>query len=106
MGVGGRRGEPPQRHRQEGPGEVPLQAVQDLRLLREEDALGVDPFLWILAGAIFSIYVQNWGNYSATFGSVSAAVVLLLWMYNSAQILVLGAAFNAELEEAAKAAER
>ena len=54
--------------------------------------------LWILAGAIFSIYVQNWGNYSATFGSVSAAVVLMLWMYNSAQILVLGAAFNAALE--------
>lgn len=54
--------------------------------------------LWILAGAIFSIYVENWGNYSATFGSVSAAVVLLLWMYNSAQILVLGAALNATLE--------
>ena len=57
--------------------------------------------LWIVAGAVFSIYVQNWGNYSATFGSVSAAVVLLLWMYNSAQILVLGAAFNAVLEKAA-----
>jgi membrane protein len=54
--------------------------------------------LWILAGAAFSIYVENWGNYSATFGSVSAAIVLLLWMYNSAQILVLGAAFNAALE--------
>jgi membrane protein len=54
--------------------------------------------LWIVAGAVFSIYVQNWGNYSATFGSVSAAVVLMLWMYNSAQILVLGAAFNAVLE--------
>jgi membrane protein len=54
--------------------------------------------LWILAGEIFSIYVQNWGNFSATFGSVSAAVVLMLWMYNSAQILVLGAAFNAALE--------
>lgn len=56
--------------------------------------------LWLVAGAIFSIYVENWGNYSATFGSVSAAVVLLLWMYNSAQILVLGAAFNAALERA------
>lgn len=54
--------------------------------------------LWLLAGAIFSIYVENWGNYEATFGSVSAAVVLLLWLYNSAQILVLGAAFNAEIE--------
>ena len=56
--------------------------------------------LWIFAGALFSIYVENWGNYEVTFGSVSAAVVLLLWMYNSTQILVLGAAFNAELEKA------
>jgi membrane protein len=57
--------------------------------------------LWILAGAIFSIYVENWGNFDVTFGSVSAAVVLLLWMYNSAQILVLGAALNTQLERAA-----
>ena len=54
--------------------------------------------LWILAGAVFSIYVENFGNFEASFGSVSAAVVLLLWMYNSAQIFVLGSAFNAELE--------
>jgi membrane protein len=56
--------------------------------------------LWILAGAVFSIYVENWGNFELTFGSVSAAVVLLLWMYNSTQILVLGAAFNAEIQRA------
>lgn len=54
--------------------------------------------LWLLAGLVFSIYVENFGNYQATFGSVSAAVVLLLWLYNSAQIFVLGAALNAELE--------
>lgn len=56
--------------------------------------------LWLLAGALFSIYVENWGNYEATFGSVSAAVVLLLWLYNSAQILVLGATLNTEIERA------
>lgn len=56
--------------------------------------------LWLLAGAVFSIYVENWGNYEATFGSVSAGVVLLLWLYNSAQIFVIGAAFNAEIEHA------
>lgn len=55
--------------------------------------------LWVLAGALFSIYVENWGHYEATFGSVSAAVVLLLWLYNSAQIFVFGAAFNAEIEK-------
>ncbi len=56
--------------------------------------------LWLVAGAIFSIYVENWGNYEATFGSVSASVVLLLWLYISAQTLVLGATFNAEIEQA------
>lgn len=62
--------------------------------------------LWLVAGAIFSIYVENFGNYQTTFGSVSAAVVLLLWLYNSAQILVLGAAFNAELEFASTGRNR
>lgn len=57
--------------------------------------------LWILAGAVFSIYVENFANMQASFGSVTAAVVLLLWMYNSAQIFVLGAALNAEIEYAA-----
>lgn len=59
--------------------------------------------LWLLAGALFSIYVANFSNYQATFGSVTAAVVLLLWLYNSAQIFVLGAAFNAQLEYQSKA---
>lgn len=54
--------------------------------------------LWLAAGALFSIYVENFSNYQASFGSVTAAVVLLLWLYNSAQIFVLGAAFNAQLD--------
>jgi membrane protein len=54
--------------------------------------------LWILAGAIFSIYVENFSNYQASFGSVSAAIVMLLWLYNSAQIFVLGAVVNSELQ--------
>ena len=53
--------------------------------------------LWILAGAIFSIYVENFSDYQASFGSVTAAIVMLLWLYNSAQIFVLGAVINSEL---------
>ena len=56
--------------------------------------------LWILASAAFSIYVENWGDYDATFGALSAAAVLMFWMFISAQVLVLGASFNAELERA------
>lgn len=54
--------------------------------------------LWLVAGALFSIYVSNFSNYQASFGSVTAAVVMLLWLYSSAQIFVLGAAFNAQLD--------
>jgi membrane protein len=54
--------------------------------------------LWVLAGLVFSIYVENFGNFEASFGSVTAAVVLLLWFYNSAQIFVLGAALNTQIE--------
>jgi membrane protein len=53
--------------------------------------------LWIFAGALFSIYAENFANYQASFGSVTAAIVMLLWLYNSAQIFVFGAVVNSEL---------
>lgn len=59
--------------------------------------------LWIFAGALFSIYVENFGNYQASFGSVTAAIVMLLWLYNSAQIFVFGAVVNSELQYASEA---
>jgi membrane protein len=58
--------------------------------------------VWIFAGALFSIYVENFSNYQASFGSVTAAIVMLLWLYNSAQIFVLGAVVNSELEYGAQ----
>lgn len=59
--------------------------------------------LWVLAGALFSIYVENFGNYQASFGSLTAAIVILLWLYNSAQIFVFGAVVNSELQYAGEA---
>lgn len=58
--------------------------------------------LWLAACAIFSFYVEQIGNFEATFGSLTTAIVLLLWMYNSALIVVLGATFNAELQREAE----
>ncbi|WMT88795.1 YihY/virulence factor BrkB family protein [Pelagibacterium sp. 26DY04] len=54
--------------------------------------------LWLGICLIFSLYVENFGQFEASFGSLAAAVVLLFWLYISAQIFVLGAAFNAEIE--------
>lgn len=57
-------------------------------------------FLWIVVSVLFSFYVENFGHYDATFGTLTAAVILMLWIYNSILILVLGAVINAQLEYA------
>lgn len=54
--------------------------------------------LWVLAAYLFSLYVNQLANYSATYGSVGAIVVLLMWFYVSAFVIILGAELNAELE--------
>lgn len=58
--------------------------------------------LWLLLSALFSFYVENFGNYSATFGPLTIGVVMLLWMYYSTLIVLLGASLNAELEHQTK----
>lgn len=54
--------------------------------------------LWALATWAFTIYLQNFGNYNKIYGSLGAVIVLLLWLYLSAFVCLLGAALNAELE--------
>jgi membrane protein len=53
---------------------------------------------WMLLTLLFGIYVNNFGNYGATYGSLSAVVVLLTWLYLSAYILLFGAELNSEIE--------
>lgn len=54
---------------------------------------------WVLASAGFSLYVANFGSYDATYGSLAAVIVLMVWMWISSLALLAGAALNAELEE-------
>jgi membrane protein len=60
-------------------------------------ALGAT-LLWLVASWLFSLYVANFGDYGATYGSVGAVIVLLLWLYVSAFVVLLGAEVNAEME--------
>lgn len=48
--------------------------------------------------SLFGWYASHFGNYNATYGSLGAVVVLLMWLYLSAYILLLGAELNAEIE--------
>jgi membrane protein len=58
----------------------------------------VTTILWLGASILFSLYVENFASYDATFGSLAAAVILMLWIYYSTMIFVFGARLNAELE--------
>lgn len=54
--------------------------------------------LWIAGSLAFSYYVDNFGNYNATYGSLAAVVILLFWLYLSSFIILIGAEFNSEIE--------
>lgn len=55
-------------------------------------------FLWLVATVGFAAYAASIGNYNATYGSLGAVVVLLMWLYVSAYAILLGAEINAESE--------
>ena len=54
--------------------------------------------LWIISSAAFSYYLANFGNYNATYGSLGAAIGMMMWMWISVAILLLGAEFDTEIE--------
>ncbi len=55
--------------------------------------------LWLVASIGFSIYADTFGSYGETYGSVAGAAVLMLWLWITAFIVLLGAEINAESEE-------
>jgi len=55
--------------------------------------------VWVLASAGFSLYVDNFGRYAKTYGALAGVVVLMLWLYLTAFIVLLGAEINAESEQ-------
>jgi membrane protein len=58
----------------------------------------VSTALLLAASAGFSYYVSSFGKYNETYGSLGGVVVLLLWLYISAFIILLGGELNSELE--------
>ncbi|CAN5687631.1 YihY/virulence factor BrkB family protein [soil metagenome] len=54
--------------------------------------------LWVAASVVFSLYVDNFGSYGKTYGSLAGVVVLLLWLWITALMVLLGAELNAESE--------
>ena len=54
--------------------------------------------LWLIGSSLFSLYANNFGSFNETYGSLSAVIVLLLWLDLTAFVILLGAEINAETE--------
>ena len=54
--------------------------------------------LWLAASYGFSVYVANFASYNKTFGSLAGVIILLMWLWISAYIILLGAELNGEME--------
>ena len=52
---------------------------------------------WIILSLIFSYYVSNFGRYSVTYGSLGGVIVLLVWLFISSIVIILGGEINATL---------
>lgn len=54
--------------------------------------------LWVLGSLGFSLYVEHFASYGEAYGSLGAVVILMMWFYITAFVLLLGAELNSEAE--------
>ena len=68
-------------------------------------ASGITTLLWIVATVLFRFYVQNFGSYNKTYGTIGGVIILLSWMYYSMFVLLIGGELAAELHKGTGATE-
>ncbi|MDX7953174.1 YihY/virulence factor BrkB family protein [Lichenihabitans sp. Uapishka_5] len=59
---------------------------------------GIATVLWLSGSILFSFYVRHFGSYDATYGSLGAVIILLLWFWFGALVMILGAEIDSELD--------
>jgi membrane protein len=53
---------------------------------------------WMVGSGLLSFYLTNFGHYDATYGSLGAAIALMIWMWMSTIVVLFGAELNSEIE--------
>jgi membrane protein len=54
----------------------------------------------VVASLLFSLYLRFAPDYSATYGSIGAVIVLMLWLYLMGAVILIGGELNAEIAHA------
>ncbi|MBQ7898128.1 MAG: YihY/virulence factor BrkB family protein [Clostridia bacterium] len=62
--------------------------------------------LWVVLSIGFSFYVENFANYSLIYGTLGAIIILLIWLYMTAVILIMGAELNSAIDKFKNSRER
>jgi membrane protein len=57
--------------------------------------------VWLVGSVLFSIYVDHFSSYNQTYGALAGVVVLMLWLYLTAYVVLMGAEVNVEAERRA-----
>ncbi len=57
--------------------------------------------LWLLVSLAFRVYLHFFDSYSATYGSIGAVIILMLWLYLTGAAVLIGGEINSEIENAA-----
>ena len=65
----------------------------------------VTTVLWLLATLLFRLYVQNFGAYNKTYGTIGGVIALLSWMYYTMLVLLAGGEFASELHHGSGAVD-
>jgi membrane protein len=55
-------------------------------------------FAWLAISALFSLYLSKFTDYNATYGSLGAVIGLMMWIWLSVSVILVGAELNAETE--------
>ena len=74
-------------------GTIPLDDAQTRQRLLETRAVA-----WLISSILLSWYLSNFANYDATYGSLGAAIGMMMWMWVSSIIILFGAELNSEIE--------
>jgi membrane protein len=92
---------------------VGLAALTGLALVYYFAPAMAQKWYWVTPGSLFALvawlamstglrfYVSNVGNYNVTYGSIGGVILLMLWLYLSGVVLLVGAEVNSEIERAA-----
>ena len=54
--------------------------------------------IWVAASGLFGVYVSRFSSYGAAWGSLSAVIVMLVWLWLTSLAILLGAQVEAEIE--------